>query len=199
MALLYFALCWRLGWPVRLACVGSHFIARYDDGNKIFNVETTQSGDGRGFSSPTDEYLMEEDQLPQRAVDSGSDLRGVTPHEMLGVFLGLRARHLENTNRFPEAERDYLLARYLFPTNRCLYINQNQVSVQCSMELFEPHEKGHPVELSHWLLDVVRIAPWRRGPLGRRSMTKTEVPQEKQDAHCINAIFAQSLADGTFL
>jgi hypothetical protein len=81
---------------------------------------------------------------------------------MLGLFLGLRARHLENTNRMTDAEPDYLLARYLFPTNRCLYIAQNQTSVQCSMDLFEPHEKGHPMELAHWLQDVVRIAPWTR-------------------------------------
>ena len=91
MASLYVALCWRLHWPVRLACVGSHLFARYDDGKKAYNVEVTASGDGLGFSSPPDDWFLERDSIPKRAVECGSDLRGVTPREMLGLFVGLRA------------------------------------------------------------------------------------------------------------
>jgi hypothetical protein len=105
---------------------------------------------------------------------------------MLGVFVGLRARHLENTNCFPEAEPDYLLARYLFPKNRQLYISQNQTSVQCSMGLFEPHEKGHPVELARWLQEVVRVAPW-----GRKDNQAVQEPKETYNGSIVDAIIAE--------
>lgn len=125
------------------------------------NIETTDTGRG-GFSSQTDEFILAKHKVAPKAQTCGSDLRAVTPHEMLGLFLGDRARHFENTDRWDEAERDYLLARHLFPKNRSLYIAQNQVSVQQSMKLFEPDEKGHPVEVADWLRQVVHVAPWTR-------------------------------------
>ena len=160
MAMVHVALGWRMGWPVSLASVGSHFICRYDDGAVIHNLEATNNTGG-GFSSPPDEYYVKEYRLPEKAIRCGSDLRAVTPREMLGLFLGLRARHLENIHRMKEAEPDYLLARYLFPQSRHLAIAQHQTSVQCHMDLFEPHEKGHPVELAEWLQHVVEVAGWK--------------------------------------
>jgi len=187
MALLWVVLGQRLGWPVSLACVGSHFICRYDDGGKVFNIETTQV-DGGEWSSPPDRFYLQECEwrIPQRAVDCGSDLRALTRREMLGAFFGARARHLENINRFNEAEPDYLVARYLFPRNRQLYISQNQVSVQNSMELFEPGEKGHPIELAHWLQEVVQVAPWLRKQPQQIIVPK---PQEKRnDSRSVDAV-----------
>jgi hypothetical protein len=120
------------GVALSLACAGPHFICRFDDGKKIINIEASRTG---GFYSPPDEYYRYENiKIPQRAIDCGSDLRALSSREMLAVFFGARARHLENTNRFAEAEPDYLITRYLFPRNRKLYINQNQVSIQNSME-----------------------------------------------------------------
>ncbi len=181
LAMLHVVLGRRLGWPVSLACVGSHFVCRFDDGEKVINIETTDTGRD-GFATPADERLMEKNHLPRKAVECGSDLRSLTPREMLGQFFGLRARHYENTVRLPEAERDYLLARYLFPQNRQLYVAQNQISVQVSMDLFEPHEKGHPAELAHWLQQVVRLVPWKR---------KNVQPQEEPDAEDLDALFGQ--------
>lgn len=110
---------------------------------------------------------------------------------MLGLFLGARARHLENTRRMAEAEPDYLLARYLFPKNRRLYIAQNQVSVQCSMRLFEPHEKGHPVELARWLQDVVRVAPWLRNLI-----PKTQKPKEQCHGRTVDSVVHEIIFGG---
>jgi hypothetical protein len=107
----------------------------------------------------------------------GSDLRAVTPHEMLGLFFGLRARHLENINRFEEAEPDYLLARYLFPQNRHLAIAQHQVSVQLYQHLFEPPEKGHPIELADWLRQVVEAMGFRPQP------STSIAPQKRMEVH----------------
>jgi hypothetical protein len=117
---------------------------------------------------------------------------------MLGLFLEFRARHLENTNRMSDAEPDYLLARYLFPTNRYLYIAQNQVSVQCSMNLFEPHEKGHPVELAHWLQDVVRKAPWiwnAQQKQNHEAQQSTQQSKEKKNGKNIDALFQEAFVD----
>lgn len=160
LALLNVVLGRRVGLPVSLACVASHYVCRYDDGTTVHNIETTETGRG-GFSSQRDEVILEKHNLPRLAQDCGSDLRLVTPHQMLGLFLGLRARHYENTMRLEEAEADYLFARYLFPRNRWLYVGQHMISVQCSMQLFEPDEPGHPIEVASWMQEVVRLAPWR--------------------------------------
>jgi hypothetical protein len=158
MAALQVALGWRLGWPVSLACVGSHFICRYDDGKVTHNIEATNLGKG-GFHSHPDDYYMREYRLPPRAVTCGSDLRAVRPREMLGIFYGLRGRHLDNVGEMAQAEGDYLWARALFPNNRQLFNGQVQVSVQVAPDLFEPDEKGHPNELADWLQQVVGRRP----------------------------------------
>jgi hypothetical protein len=56
MAALHVALGWRLGWPVSLACVGSHLICRYDDGKSTHNIEATRTGGGGFHSHPDDFY-----------------------------------------------------------------------------------------------------------------------------------------------
>ena len=88
-----------------LACVRSHYICRYDDGRVTHNIEATQAGYG-GFKSDPDDYLIERYSLPTKAIRSGSDLRSVNPRETLGIFLGFRGRHMRDTDRWDEAERD---------------------------------------------------------------------------------------------
>ncbi|MCI0642631.1 MAG: hypothetical protein L0Y72_00265 [Gemmataceae bacterium] len=160
MAALHVTLGWRMRWPVSLACVDSHYICCYHDGKVTHNIEATKTGVG-GFQSHPDEYYLRYYRLPNKAVTCGSDLRVLTPREMLGVFVGFRARHYENTNRESLAERDYLLARWLFPNNRLLHFAQFQNSVQYAMSLFEPGERGHPDELATWLGELVQRAPWQ--------------------------------------
>ena len=196
LAVLHVVLGRRVGLPVSLAPVGSHFLCRFDDGKKTINIETTETGRG-GFSSQTDEYLLEKHKVPARAKVCGSDLRAVTAREMLGLFLGFRARHLENTSRTAEAEPDYLLARYLFPRNRQLYIAQNQISVQCSAGLFEPGEKGHPTELASWLQQLVRLAPWSRKYLQSPTCTAKK-PQENRNGNHVQTLFQQIFVGGNF-
>lgn len=164
MATLHIALGWRLGWPVSLACVKSHFICRYDDGRVKHNIEATQAGYG-GFKSDPDEYLIQEYGLPPVAISSGSDLRALRPREMLGAFLGLRGRHMRDTGRSQEAEADYLLARWLFPNNRRLYIDLMGQAVPRGAALFEPGEVGSPQSLGEWLADEYGCGPMRAAPI----------------------------------
>lgn len=149
MAALHVALGWRLGWPVSLACVGSHFICRFDDGQVTHNIEATQAEHG-GFKSDPDEYLIEQYRLPLKALASGSDLRAVTPRELLGLFVGLRARHYRDVKQHAEAEGDYLLARYLFPAYRVNSREQLAATALSNLDRFEPYEPGHPDTL--WAL-----------------------------------------------
>lgn len=150
MAALQVAFGWRLGLPISLACVNSHFILRFDDGRSTYNIEATQSGYG-GFKSDPDEFLIETKMIPPIAIQCGSDLRALRPHEVVGSFVGLRARHIQdvgkheaNNTKILESEPDWLLARQLFPCNRVLYKNQMVVSSMRGDLLFESHESGHP-------------------------------------------------------
>jgi hypothetical protein len=168
MAALHVAFGWRLGWPVSLACVNSHYILRYDDGETTYNIEATQSGFG-GFKSDPDAYLIRERHLPDIAIHSGSDLRALRPREVLGVFVGLRARHLQDVGKqalredlMLESEPDWLLARQLFPTNRAIYKHQMVISTMRGDALFESDEAGHPNSFIG-CLDEIRRARAHRG------------------------------------
>ncbi len=163
---LYVALAWRMRWPVSLACVDYHIICRYDDGKVIHNIEASNFGAG-GFKSPADDFYMQKYRLPTKAVRCGSDLRAVTPREMLGMFVGFRGRHLENVGMTSLAEPDYLLARHLFPRNRQLHYAQGMVSVQTGMDLFEEGEVGHPKEAAAWVRDAF-------GPGGRTNQQEND-------------------------
>lgn len=151
MAVLQVALGWRLGWPVSLAAVGSHFLLRYDDGKVTHNIEATQSGFG-GFRSSPDEVYLREFGLPPVAVACGSDLRALSPRETVGAFVGLRARHMRDTGRMPEAISDYLLARWLYPNSRVLYRESMALEVTRGERLFAPGEVGSPESLLDALL-----------------------------------------------
>ncbi len=170
LAALHVALGWRLGWPVSLACVGSHFICRYDDGEVTHNIEATQSDYG-GFKSDPDEFLIQQHRLPPQALRSGSDLRAVSPREMLGLFVGLRARHLRDVSQLAAAERDLLLARYLFPANRTNSREQIAASCEANIGRFERDEPGHPMTL--WALGNEILG---KQPASTSSMRPPEAP-----------------------
>ena len=161
--------------------------AGFDDGNKTINVETTVTDKG-GYALPTDEELLIARKLPTTAQTCGSDLRPLTPREMLGTFFGSRDRHLQDISHYVESERDFLAARYLFPCNRMLYIGQTQISVQVSMGLFEPGETGHPIELAEWLqnlfalprgLSSARTRPHPRALVALTNTSENLSPAEK--------------------
>lgn len=144
IAVLFMALSWRLGWPVSIACARAHHLARYDDGKVIYNIEASRIGEG-GFSAPDDAMYIKEYKLTPRAVSSGSDLRALKPREVLGVFVGFRARHMQDSGNLAEAEKDYLLARHLFPTNHQLYFKGTGVTLMRAAEMFGPDEEGAPL------------------------------------------------------
>ena len=196
MALLYVVLGRRVGLPVYLSCAWAHRFCRFDNGHKTINIETTTTGKG-AFSLPSDEDILAEENLPPIAKECGSDLRGLAQREMLAMFLESRGRHFDDTRRRDQAERDYLLARYLFPQHRRLYVSQIQLSVWGSMGLFNPDEKWHIVGLNKWLQQVIRDAPWEREQNGEH-IKNVSKPEEKTNGHCVDAVFQQIIVGGSF-
>lgn len=152
MALLHVALAERLGWPVSLACVGSHYMARFDNSEVIHNIETTDTGRG-GFASPKDAELIEREKIPRKAIACGSDLRGLSPRETVGVFFASRARHFQDTGGFLLAHRDYVLAHSLFPNSRKVYANMMAFTIPFGGKLFECSEFGSPRSIATWIRD----------------------------------------------
>ena len=73
------------------------------------------------------------------------------PREVFGLWVGQRHRHMDDTGNVAEAERDYLLARHLFPTSRKLYVKGTWVSIRRSTELFETNEEGTPASLAEFI------------------------------------------------
>jgi hypothetical protein len=184
LALLHVVIGRRIGLPVSLACVGSHFLCRFDNGQKTINIEATDTGRG-GFSSQSDEYVFAKHKVPAIAQRCGSDLRAVSPRELLALFIGNRARHFENTNRLAEAERDYLLARHLFPYNRHLYVSQVRLSLYRSFERFEPDELGYA-----WNIVDPYAVPEAETPRGTQARPLQPTERKSHGRH-IDAVFAQ--------
>ena len=189
MSTLYVALGWRLGWPVSLACVRNHQVCRFDDGKVTYNIEASRTGPS-GFKSPPDEFYIKQYDLTPKAISSGSDLRAVKPRELLGLFLAGRGRHMRDTNRRAEAETDYLLARYLYPSHRCLYIQATEISVRRSLDRFEHGEPGSPTSLAHWLTTdyqflVPMSTPASNGPIG--GLVRSNVSQYDQKPVMVQA------------
>jgi hypothetical protein len=119
-------------------------MCRYDDGDVVHNIETTNTGLG-GVQSHPDDYYLTEEGVPEIAVRCGSDLRALIPRQMLGLFVGLRARYFNNLGDFDSAEPDLLFARWLFPENRQLWNLQMTNSVAYGFELFDAGEPAHPL------------------------------------------------------
>ncbi len=146
LAAIHVAIARRLGWPVSLACVGGHFISRYDDGDVVHNIEMSSVAAGVYASDPDAVYL-ERFSLPCKAVECGSDLRCLTMREMIASFVFLRGRHLADVGLRKEADADYWLSRALFPNYRRGYIAAVESALNRGFSLFETGEVGHPDSL----------------------------------------------------
>jgi hypothetical protein len=62
--------------------------------------------------------------------------------------VGLRGRHMRDIGNMAEAQNDFLLARYLYPTSRHLYFLGTWASILQSVNLFEDGEEGTPQNLA---------------------------------------------------
>ncbi|MCL2641684.1 MAG: hypothetical protein FWD53_12620 [Phycisphaerales bacterium] len=145
----------RMGWPVSLACVKSHYVCRYDDSKVYYNIEATAVEHG-GFGEGSDEDYIKKGDVSGKAIASGSDLRKLSTREMLGTFVTLRARYFADTERWELADRDYALARAIFPNHRQTYKESLGSILLRGESLFDPNEQGHPYTLHAHLASIFR-------------------------------------------
>ena len=176
MPVLHVAIGRRLGWPVSLASVGPHYVCRYDDGKVHYNIEATYTGPG--FVSDSDQDYIKNDGLPQKAVTTGSDFRSLSGREMLGVFVGMRARYYWDTKQYDAADRDYVLSRVLYPNHRYCFRESIRALVWRGEQLFEPYETGHPATMAQWLTSMY-LRP-TQGPTAM-SQTPYQPPVNRMD------------------
>lgn len=164
MPTLHVSIARRLGWPVTLACVKSHYVCRYDNGKVAYNIEATDTGRG-GFGAGMDEEYFQKSETTKQAVEAGSDLNRLTAREMLGIFVGLRARHYFDIDDLEKADRDCMLARSLFPRYRRLYNLAVVPMLWRGEAIFTPNEQGHPRSIAQYIsggMPPVHAAPSSR-------------------------------------
>jgi hypothetical protein len=147
MAALHVAMSRRMGWPVSLACANAHFLSRFDDGEVVHNIEATHVDETGGFTSDPDHVCMRVQNIPQKAVDCGSDLRRLSAREMMGAFIALRARHFRDAGDAHRADLSFSLSRVLFHKRRRTYIEGMVPFLNRCEQLFERGETGHPDSL----------------------------------------------------
>lgn len=78
-------------------------------------------------------------------------LNSMTARQMLGYFIGLRARHFADTGRMDLADRDYALARVLLPNHRKIWQASMEAAILKGTHLFNPGEPEGPSGLTYWL------------------------------------------------
>jgi hypothetical protein len=156
------AICRRLDWPVSLACAGSTLVCRYEKGKVRWNL-LAEEGAPSGVRVAGDAEVIGRFRLSPRAVMSGSDLRKLSGRQMLGVFLGLRARYFADAGQLDRAERDYCLARSQFPASRGMLMASIPALLWRSRGLFDAGEPGHPAMLAR------ALAGGETDPTGRKT------------------------------
>jgi len=150
-----FALAVGGAWALGPACAGSHYVCRYDDGQRVYNIEATDTGRG-GFAAGSDQDYIEKEGVSRKAIAVGSDLRKLTARQMLGVFVQARARHYADTGKVDLAVRDYALAHTLFPSSRKIYIGLLGNLLPVGERLFARNEHGHPATFAVYLAGLYR-------------------------------------------
>jgi len=111
MPMLYVALGWRLGYPIKLVSVPIHLFARWDDGETRINIEAT----GYGGDLPDEHYEREYLASP-RCKARGAELASLTARETLAMLLLSRAGYWARHGDHDCAVQDSLRANLLFPT-----------------------------------------------------------------------------------
>ncbi len=109
MPLLYVALGWRLGYPIKLVSVPTHLFARWDDGVNRINIEATGYG-----GELSDEAYESEFFVSQRCKDRGA-LESLTPRQMLAQMILARAHCWARRGNVHEHLADALRANLLDP------------------------------------------------------------------------------------
>jgi regulator of sirC expression with transglutaminase-like and TPR domain len=109
MPMLYVALGWRLGYPIKLVSVPTHLFARWDDGEHRVNIEATGYG-----ADLTDDFYEQEYFVPVEWKGHGA-LASLTPRQGLAQMLLARADYWARQGDTTRQVADALRANLLHP------------------------------------------------------------------------------------
>lgn len=112
MPMLYVAIGWRLGYPIKLVPVPTHIFARWDDGKERINIEATGYG-----ASYTDSHYEQEFFVSQQCKQRGGELASLTPRETLAMLILARYSYWAAIGDSERRFKDALRANLLYPTN----------------------------------------------------------------------------------
>jgi hypothetical protein len=121
LPVLYMALGYRLGYPIRAVAVPKHMFCRWEDARtgERFNIEAANAG---GLSDyPDEHYRTWPTRLDPKDVQTGGALKTLTMREFLGCKLASRGDYYWHKELRPEAQTSYALAHQLYPASRSIY------------------------------------------------------------------------------
>ncbi|HZL37518.1 MAG TPA: transglutaminase family protein [Tepidisphaeraceae bacterium] len=191
LAQLHVAIARRMGWPVSICSAADHWLSRFDNGKVAHTIETSKIDDSGCFAADTDEWYQNKFQLPEKAVECGSELRRLTAREMIGAFAACRGRHHIDTCQNNLADLDYSLSRHLFPNHRRTYMRAVSTMLRVGNTLFELGETGHTDTIFEDLAPAAAPSVYARksGMLGVRTNNPfaQHVPEIVVAAGCFSA------------
>lgn len=114
MPLIYLVIGQRLGMPVHLVSIGRHYFIRWEEPGFRINIEPTIVD--RVSVTPDNSVYLEIEGITREQV-RGSDLRNLTPREVVGHLLFARSGYwaAKGSNHLTQQRRDLALARELAP------------------------------------------------------------------------------------
>ncbi|MHC4444558.1 MAG: transglutaminase family protein [Planctomycetota bacterium] len=121
LPVLYMALGWRLGYPIKAVTVPKHIFCRWEDPKtgERFNIEAAGAG---GLADHPDQYYKTwPTPLHDKDIEIGSALKTLTMREFLGLKIATRGDYFWKKGIKAEAITSYALAHQLFPTNRTTF------------------------------------------------------------------------------
>jgi len=121
LPVLYMALGYRLGYPIRAVTVPGHIFCRWENPatGERFNLEAAGAG---GLADYADDYYRAwPTACPPQDIETGSALKTLTMREFLGLKLASRGDYYWQKDRRPEALVSYALAHQLYPANRTTF------------------------------------------------------------------------------
>lgn len=152
MPLLFVAVAQRLGYPVHLAMAKNHFIVRYDEGVRHFNVEATSPG----YAVHGDEYYKE----GMKGISPTTDAEAQSQHlfqpmngrEVLAACLDSRSACFNAAGQLEKAREAALAAHKLAP-----YMTVYKAQTDHLTERIEDKRKA--AKWDQLLADIQKIIP----------------------------------------
>ena len=178
---LYLALTDKLGLPVFEVDVPAHTFVRYDDGERRFNIETTNGGNFR-----SDEEIIKRFTIAPETVQKGAWMRSLGKKEALGRLLVVRAHLHEAADQLEHALRDLVEAERYISTSPMLYGLRG--TIYQKQGLFDRAIEQYTNEIN--------LEPNNSSSFARRAMTYHQLGEDEKTVSDISKAITINAEDG---